>query len=176
MSSKRWESPIFRLKGHLEAILTGAKYLVTPRATVRYPEEVIELPEGYRGYIAYKKELCISCGLCATVCPANAMKMYLEEAPQAPEGGEGGAKPKPKRHPGINYTRCIFCGFCVDVCPTGALEHVETHDVAYEEFDSMIYPPPDFEAGPPSSEFERPPSRLRPKMDERRGIAYEPAD
>ncbi len=175
MTDRRWSSPVFRLKGHLDAILTGAKYLITPRATVRYPEEVIELPEGYRGFIEYKKDICISCGLCATVCPANAMKMYVERA--AEPGEEAPAEEvKPKRYPGINYTRCIFCGFCVDVCPTGALEHVETHDVAYEDFNSMIYPPGEFAAGPPKPEFDTPPRRLRPTMDERRGIAYEPAD
>ncbi|HDM92559.1 MAG TPA: NADH-quinone oxidoreductase subunit I [Candidatus Korarchaeota archaeon] len=172
--SKR-ESTASRLAGHLEAILTGFKYLFAePRMTVRYPEEVIELPEGYRGMIIYHKERCISCSLCAMICPADAIKMHLERPPES--GGESAGKAKPKRHPGINYTRCIFCGFCVDVCPAGALEFSDIHDAVYEEFEAMIYPPSEFEKGPPKQEFPKPPKRLRPKMDERRGIRYEPLD
>ena len=174
MSKK--ELAINRLAGHLEAIITGFKYLLAePRMTVRYPEDVIELPDGYRGMIVYHKELCISCSLCAMICPADAIKMYLEQPPE-PKGEASAEKPKPKRFPGINYTRCIFCGFCVDVCPAGALEYSGIHDVAYEKFEDMIYPPSEFERGPPKPEFVRPPKKLKPKMDERRGISYEPAD
>ena len=82
MSKK--ELAINRLAGHLEAIITGFKYLLAePRMTVRYPEEVIELPDGYRGMIVYHRELCISCSLCAMICPADAIKMYLEQVPRA---------------------------------------------------------------------------------------------
>ncbi|HDD68746.1 MAG TPA: NADH-quinone oxidoreductase subunit I [Candidatus Korarchaeota archaeon] len=169
---KRGSTPIGRLINHLEAIETGIKYLFIPRMTVKYPEEIMELPEGYRGMIKYKKELCISCSLCAQICPANAMKMYLDESELKKEGGQA----KPKRRPGINYTRCIFCGFCVDICPTGALEHVGIHDVAFDSFEAQLFKPKDFEEGPPKVEFERPPKRLRPKMDPKRGIVYEPAD
>jgi len=134
--------------------------------TVRYPEEVLVLPEGYRGMISYNKKLCISCGMCARICPADAMKMY-------PGPEEGGRR---KMYPGINYARCIFCGFCVDVCPTGALEHTDVHDMAFESFEAQIMTPEEFERGPPRPEFRRPPRRLKPVMDERRGIRYEPVD
>ncbi len=168
-------NPVVSLWGHLKAVGTGLKYLIAvPRMTVKYPDEVIELPDGYRGMLIYHQDLCISCGLCATICPANAIKMYL---PSGGGGGEGGGeKPEtpPKRHPGIDYARCIFCGFCVDICPTGALEHSKVHDAAYERVEDMLYRPEEFAAGPPTVEFERPPKRLRPVMDERRGISYEP--
>ncbi len=171
--SKGKSTPIGRLINHLEAIETGIKYLFIPRMTVMYPEEVMELPEGYRGMIKYNKEICISCGLCAQICPADAMKMYLEETSLA-KGGEKQAKPK--RYPGINYTRCIFCGFCVDICPTGAIEHVSIHDVAFDSFEAQIFKPKDFETGPPKVRYKKPPRRLKPRMDPKRGITYEPAD
>ncbi len=164
-------SSAIKLFDHLRAIGTGIKYLFLPRMTVRYPEEVMKLPDGYRGMIKYHKEICISCGLCAQICPANAMKMYLEGESQTSEG-----KAKVKRRPGINYTRCIFCGFCVDICPTGALEHVGIHDVAFDSFEAQLFKPKDFEKGPPVVEYERPPKLVRSKMDLRRGIIYEPAD
>ncbi|RLG49269.1 MAG: hypothetical protein DRO00_10200, partial [Thermoproteota archaeon] len=125
--TERGSFPIIKLVDHLGALGTGIKYLFLPRMTVMYPEEVMKLPEGYRGMIKYSKEICISCGLCAQICPADAMKMYLEETSLAKEEEK---QAKPKRYPGINYTRCIFCGFCVDICPTGAIEHVSIHDVA----------------------------------------------
>lgn len=160
-------SPITKFINHLGAIGTGVKYLFFPRMTLRYPEEVLELPDGYRGMIIYRKELCISCGLCARICPANAMKMYLEEADEGK---------KAKRRPGINYTRCIFCGFCVDICPTGAIEHDKTHDIAFESFDEQIQRPKEFEKGPPSARFKKPPKKVKARLDPRRGIIYEPTD
>ncbi|HIE24061.1 MAG TPA: NADH-quinone oxidoreductase subunit I [Candidatus Korarchaeota archaeon] len=170
--TERKTPPLIKLVNHLEAIGTGIKYVFTPRMTLRYPEEVMELPEGYRGMIKYTKNLCINCGLCAQICPADAMKMYLEELEKAEEAKQA----RPKRYPGINYTRCIFCGFCVDICPTGAIEHVGVYDVAFESFEAQIFKPEDFEKGPPEVKFKEPPKRLKPKMDSRRGIIYELAD
>ncbi|RLG48065.1 MAG: NADH-quinone oxidoreductase subunit I, partial [Thermoproteota archaeon] len=80
------------------------------------------------------------------------------------------------RYPGINYTRCIFCGFCVDICPTGAIEHVSIHDVAFDSFEAQIFKPKDFETGPPKVRYKKPPRRVKPRMDPKRGITYEPAD
>ena len=146
--------------GHLRAIATGLKYLLArPRATVRYPEFVLALPEGYRGMIRWRRDVCISCSLCARVCPANAMKMYEVEGEK-------------KRYPGINYARCIFCGFCVDVCPTGALEYTEVSDVVFPTVEDHLFRPDRF-GEPPRMEFRREPIRVRAVPDEERGLRYE---
>lgn len=156
----RKRSVVGRIRDHLEAMATGAKYLLfRPRMTLMYPDEVQELPPGYRGMIRFIREECISCGMCARICPADAIKMY--------EGDE-------KKYPGINYMRCVFCGFCVDICPSAALEFAPVHDVACYGLQEHIYRPDDFSRGPPSVRFKKKPEKVRAEIDERRGIVYEP--
>lgn len=150
------------LKEHLEAIATGIKYLVKPnRITVYYPEETIVLGERYRGMIHYDWDKCISCSLCAMICPADAMKMYRK-------------KGEKKARPGINYQRCIFCGYCVDICPTNALSFTRVHDVAYEDREEMLYPPERFTQEWVSPAEKEGAKKLKVVFDEERGLVHEP--
>jgi len=150
------------VKEHLDAIATGLKFLVKPnRMTVYYPEEVIDLSERYRGMIKYDWNKCISCGLCAMICPADAMKMYRK-------------KGEKKARPGINYQRCIFCGFCVDICPTNALSFTKVHDIAYEKLEEMIIPPEKFTEDWVSPAEKEGAKKLKVEFDEERGLRHVP--
>ena len=48
------------------------------------------------------KDKCLGCGACASMCPANAIKMK-----------DGKAE--------IDKNKCIKCGTCKDICPVGAI-------------------------------------------------------
>ncbi|MEM1525287.1 MAG: NADH-quinone oxidoreductase subunit I [Nitrososphaerales archaeon] len=147
------------IKRHLEAIITGLKYIfVKNRLTLRYPEMVQLLSENYRGMIKYYMDRCISCTLCARICPADAIKMYTV--------GEN-------KLPGINYMRCIFCGFCVDICPKEALEFTNIHDLAYYTREEQIQKPIEFSKGPPKPIFKKEPMKIVVKLDKSRGLKYE---
>lgn len=58
---------------------------------------------------------CVSCNLCATICPAYCIEIV------------SGANFADRAHPKspikfeIDYSRCIFCGFCVEACPEDAI-------------------------------------------------------
>jgi NADH-quinone oxidoreductase subunit I len=156
-------NPLYSFPRHLRAIATGLKYLIAPnRMTVYYPEKVIELPPGYRGLIRYHPELCIQCGLCAMICPAAAMKMFVQ-------------KGEKKGRPGVNYQRCIFCGFCVDICPQNALEMVRVHDVAYDRWEDMVLPPEKLAQEPVSPALAEGAKVVKPVFSEERGLVHEPA-
>ncbi|AHC52355.1 NADH dehydrogenase subunit I [Sulfolobus acidocaldarius SUSAZ] len=143
---------------HLQAVGTGLKYAVKPqRITLKYPEEAISLPTGYRGMIRLYKDICIGCTLCALICPADAMKMTTEAG---------------KKLPVINYGRCVFCGFCVDVCPVDALRETRVHDTIFTNRRDLVFRPDKFDQAydePPAEKVVR---RVKPIIDENKGIKY----
>ena len=151
-------------RDHLVAIATGLKYLVaSKRMTVHYPEYVIELGPRYRGMIRWHKDKCISCSLCARICPASAIKMYRKPGEK-------------KAYPGINYQRCIFCGFCVDICPADALEHTRTHDVAFETLEEHLYVVEEFDKDWVSPALLEGAKKVKVEFDEERGLVHVAGD
>ncbi|MCK4825899.1 NADH-quinone oxidoreductase subunit I [bacterium] len=82
--------------------------------TVRFPAESIPIAEGYRGEHDYDINKCISCGLCARICPNKAIEMV-----EAPKKYKNKYK---KTYPKIDLGKCCFCGLCQDICPPGALK------------------------------------------------------
>jgi len=78
--------------------------------TIHYPFEPIEAMEGYRGRIRWHAKKCVGCGICATVCPANAIEMVPNE------------RFRTKKGPSFIHYKCIFCGLCQIYCPTKAIE------------------------------------------------------
>jgi len=122
------------IAGNIGALTLGVKYFFDPnRITLLYPHEYIKLKQGYRGYIVLILDKCISCGSCARICPARAMKMVSVNVKDKKLN-----KVMKKKYPVINYNRCIFCGLCVDVCPAEALYHVPYHDLVYLNMNDMI--------------------------------------
>src|ERR1700674_5689515 len=86
----------------------------------QYPLERPQVAERYRGPPRLNvnpdtdESLCISCDLCAVVCPENLIVVTSER------------NEKTRRKELVNFTydlsRCMFCGLCGDACPTDPLE------------------------------------------------------
>jgi NADH-quinone oxidoreductase, chain I len=155
------ENPFRLFADHLQAVGAGLKYMISPqRITIKYPEESLSLPTGYRGMIRLYKDICIGCTLCALICPADAMKMVTEEG---------------KKLPSINYGRCVFCGFCVDVCPVDALKETRVHDATFTNRRDLVFRPDRF-----SQDFDEPApvegvvKKVKTIIDEKKGIRYVP--
>ena len=89
--------------------------------TAYYPEEVRgDYSPNNRGrhVLVHRDDAspqCVTCNMCATVCPAYAIEI-LSEADFDNEH-----HPKVPKQFEIDYTRCIFCGFCVESCPEDAI-------------------------------------------------------
>lgn len=113
----------------VRAILTGL--LVTLREffkapiTVQYPEARPFTGHRWRGVhgLFFTKdvteELCISCHLCARVCPAVCIEM------------EGHVKEDGSKYLhrfDVDLGRCIYCGYCEEVCPVDCIRLTTSTD------------------------------------------------
>jgi len=94
--------------------------------TRQYPFISPKVPEGLRGRQIFHPERCISCGLCARDCPAEAIEMIEVSG---------------KKMPLIHLERCIFCYVCVENCPRNALTGSTFYELASTNKESLALRP-----------------------------------
>ncbi len=111
------------------AAYSGIKNFFKKRVTVKYPDQELLLSNRYRGRHLLHIDLCISCGLCAKNCPADAIEMIEQTT----------VDNEKKKYPQIDYGLCIFCGFCVDKCPKNALEHTDFFHLSTRQIETLVY-------------------------------------
>jgi len=106
--------------------------------TIKYPfsKEEVPLPKGFRGKLTVDYNKCIGCGMCARICPAEAIEMV-------PHGEK-------KRKPKFYLSRCTYCLFCADVCPVKAISPSDEYEMAdYDKYSSdLVLEPPPVEEAP----------------------------
>jgi formate hydrogenlyase subunit 6/NADH:ubiquinone oxidoreductase subunit I len=95
-------------------------------ATEKYPEVKPKLPEDFRGRQVFNLNLCISCGLCATDCPAKAIEMVDVED---------------KKRPLFHLDRCVFCYQCAESCPRNAIESSTIFELASTDKNTLVVQP-----------------------------------
>jgi formate hydrogenlyase subunit 6/NADH:ubiquinone oxidoreductase subunit I len=102
-------------------------------ATQKYPAVKPKVPEGLRGKQIFDINLCISCGLCASDCPAKAIEMVNVEE---------------KKRPLFHLDRCVFCYQCAESCPRNAIKDSGFFELAStNKYDLVIRPEIDHEKG-----------------------------
>jgi formate hydrogenlyase subunit 6/NADH:ubiquinone oxidoreductase subunit I len=100
-----------------ESVAEGKMKIIPPIAT----------PPGFRGKIAYNRNICNGCGLCLKVCPAHA----IEQVVYPPMTNSGTnlesnvtkniKEMKTEKRIRIYVANCVFCGQCTDICSKNAL-------------------------------------------------------
>ena len=106
------------VKGLADGMLTTLIHLFKRKVTEEYPEYKRPLPQRSRARIILTRdpdgdERCVSCFLCAAVCPVSCISMEGAER-------EDGRRYAPWFR--INFARCIYCGLCEEACPTLAIQ------------------------------------------------------
>jgi NADH-quinone oxidoreductase subunit I len=99
--------------------------LFARKITIQYPEEKTPQSPRFRGLHALRRypngqERCIACKLCEAVCPAAAITIDSDVAPDGTR--------RTTRYD-IDLFKCIYCGFCEEACPVDAI--VETRIFEY---------------------------------------------
>ena len=109
-------------------------HLFHRRETVLYPEQKPYLPPRFRGRIILSRdpdgeERCVSCYLCAVVCPVDCISLQKTEE-------QGRWYPEFFR---INFSRCIFCGYCEEACPTHAIQLTPDFEMSEYVRSNLVY-------------------------------------
>jgi len=116
-------------------------HLFKKPVTLKYPEQRAQMFPRYRGLhelhrYANGLERCVCCGLCAAVCPADAI--YMEAAENTETERYSAGERFAKRYE-IDMLRCIFCGYCEEACPEDAVFLGHTYELADVSRDGFIY-------------------------------------
>jgi len=103
--------------------------LFVKKVTIIYPEEKTPQSPRFRGLHALRRypngeERCIACKLCEAVCPALAITI---ESDVAPDGTR-----RTTRYD-IDLFKCIYCGFCEEACPVDAIVETRIHEYHMEK-------------------------------------------
>ena len=118
----------FLLLELLQGLWVTLKNLFRPKATINYPEEKTPQSARFRGLHALRRypngeERCIACKLCEAVCPALAITIESDVAPNGTR--------RTTRYD-IDLFKCIYCGFCEEACPVDAIVETRLHEYHME--------------------------------------------
>src|SRR5512138_2098145 len=95
---------------YFEMSRLALKWAFTKPPTRRYPFEPRRVLAGSRGRLAFTRETCVFCTVCAKKCPTGALVVTRSEKKWA-----------------IDRLLCISCGYCVEACPKRSLALTTDH-------------------------------------------------
>jgi NADH-quinone oxidoreductase subunit I len=115
--------------GLVKGLHVTLKRFLSKKVTGKYPEVEPKLPPRSRGSFDFDAEKCISCNICANVCPNGAIRVDSFQDAK-------GKKILEKYNMNLGY--CLFCGQCVSACPKKALKFsTNFHLACYNEKDAV---------------------------------------
>jgi len=105
--------------------------------TVQYPDERLELPERFRGYVEFLfdpqtgQPLCTACMACERICPPTCISLAGSRKPE----GKG---MRPDFY-FLDHGHCMQCSLCIEVCPADALAWNKNYERTVLDKDELHY-------------------------------------
>lgn len=96
----------------IKGLLVTGKYLLKPAVTLQYPRQRWTPPARFRGRVTLRPKKCISCMMCARICPNYSIDVKFNV---------GTDKKRSLDKYTYRLDTCLFCGLCIEQCPTAAI-------------------------------------------------------
>lgn len=106
--------------------LVIVKHLVTKPMTLKFPHESLKPVQDYRGRHILELEKCVGCGICASVCPNQAIELVESDG---------------KKYPQIHLGKCCFCALCAEYCPRNAIKMTPQAMISLFDKSAAVYSP-----------------------------------
>lgn len=90
--------------------ITGRYFFQKP-ITIQYPDEMMQVPERYRGIHYLEQDKCIECHACERACPIDCISMETVRHGKELEWISFT----------VDYQKCMFCELCVYPCPADCI-------------------------------------------------------
>jgi len=124
------------VKNIADAVVTTAvgmritwRYLLKKPITVQYPDEILPIPDRFRGVHYLEQEKCINCLACARACPVDCIEMDAIRHGKELEWVKFS----------IDYTKCLFCELCVYPCPKDCIHMGTEYAMVSEDRSDFLY-------------------------------------
>lgn len=117
-------------------------FLFKKPITLQYPEQRPELSKRSRMRLFNDVDDCISCNLCAQVCPVDCIyisSIRRDKTDQIERTSNGTPKRLMLTQFVIDTNLCCYCGLCTEVCPTDCLTHTTDFEFSEAHTNGMKY-------------------------------------
>jgi NADH-quinone oxidoreductase subunit I len=139
---------VVRLVDSIRPLIAGIKHIFWRRLTIKYPDQMLVLPERERGRHVLLLENCIGCGICERICPTLAIRLVQVDKAYSP-------KNRRNCYPSCNFGRCCFCDLCIESCPSQAFVHTSFFELSTAVKDTLKLSPTGFAEQPRSKGWRK---------------------
>lgn len=128
------------VKGLAKGLGVTARNLARPPVTTEYPQQVPDVPDGFRGlpvllsFPGTETLKCTACELCARACPVDCITIQwtrVDRRTTDPHAvGNNTQTGRRLDVYNLDASLCLYCGLCAEACPWEALAMSDYYEMS----------------------------------------------